>query len=266
MFMRTGRTIPRGLARLVELLELEQPRVLTTPQLARLASQAEVAWPTELLIRRLREHGWLLDLGTRGVWEFAPAARAGAYGSGDPFVELRAVLARDPCAPYAVAAESAAFLLGLSARRPDPEVIGASPGARPPKALRAFRIVRWRSAVPPVVRDGLPIWSTTTLLAFMATRPGGYHDWPNVGEWLPKAVATIEVDDLCRELEGRSAGAWARAAYLLDRGGGRDGAPALMHRAPRGKGPYHLGDRDRPGRYIGAYDVVDSTGLSTAAP
>jgi hypothetical protein len=53
-----------------------------------------VRWPADVAIRRLREHGWLLDLATRGVWEFAPAARAGAYGSGDPLVELRATLAR----------------------------------------------------------------------------------------------------------------------------------------------------------------------------
>jgi len=257
----TVRSIPHGLAPLIELMELEQPRVLTRPQLTDWARQAGVPWPTDLVVRRLREHGWLLDLATRGVWEFAPASRAGAYGAGDPLVELRAVLARDPGAPYLVAAESAAFLLGLSSRRPGSEAIGAPPGTRIPKALKEFRLVRWLPALSPVSRDGLPLWSTATLLAFMATRPAGYHDWPNVEEWISQAAAAATADECAQELHGRSRGAWARAAYLLEAGGARQTAAALMERAPEGSGPYYLGDRSRPGRYSRTYDVVDSTGL-----
>ena len=222
----TVRTIPPGFVTLLELLELEQPRVVTAAQVGHLAEQAAVRLPTEVVIRRLRERGWLLDLATKGVWEFAPASRAGAFNSGDPFIELRATLARDPSAPLAAAAESAAYLLGFSTRRPEPEVIGVAEGGRPPKALRALRIVRWTPSADLVLRGGLPVWAPSTLVAFMGARPGGYQDWRNVGDWLAQAVGQADVFELVGELDGRPRSAWARTAYLLDVGGLADGGRA----------------------------------------
>jgi hypothetical protein len=258
----TARTIPEGLASLLQLLELEQPKVVTTLQLAAWSSEAGVTWPGDVVVRRLRERGWLLDLATRGVWEFIPAARAGAYGSGDPLVELRATLARNPSSAYVVAAESAAYLLGLASRGPEREVVGVPEHARSPKAFRGFRIVRWSLRTAPVHRLGLPVWSQAVLLAFMATRPSGYQDWPNVGEWLVQAVAQMETDGLKLELTGCPRGAWARAAYLVDRGGRPDVARSLLLAAPPGSGPYYLGDRrGEAGRYSRDFDVIDSIGL-----
>jgi hypothetical protein len=261
----TTRTIPKAWARLIERLELEQPRVVTANQLAAWAEEAGVAWPTRVIAQRLRERGWLLDLTTKGVWEFAPASRAGAFSSGDPLVELRATLARDPSAPYVVGAESAAYLLGLGMRRPEPEVIGAPEGARIPKALLAFRIVRWRPATPPASRDGLPVWAPITLLAFMGARPGAYQDWPNVGEWLGQAVRQVAASQLTLELGARPRSAWARTAYLLYAGGHEEAARDLMSRAPVGKGPYYLGHRRAGGRYASAFDVVDTIGLTAGS-
>jgi len=257
----TTRTIPKAWAGLIEKLELEQPRVLTAGQLAAWAEEAGVAWPTRVIAQRLRQHGWLLDLITKGVWEFAPASRAGAFSSGDPFIELRATLARDPSAPYVVAAESAAYMLGLASRRPEPEVIGAPEGVRAPKALQGFRIVRWQPATPAARHDGLPVWALSTLLAFMGARPGGYRDWPNVREWLGEAIRQVMVSGLAAELADRPRSAWARAAYLLHAGGHGEAAEDLMSRAPEGKGPYYLGNRKVGGRYVSAFDVVDTIGL-----
>ncbi len=265
MFSMTVRSVSPGLAPLLELLELEQPRVLTVAGLAEYAHQAGVDWPTNVIAQRLRERGWLLPLSTRGVWEFAPAARAGAYGSGDPLIELRAVLARDPDTLLAVAAESAAYFHGLSSRRPETECISVPAGIRPPKSLGAYRVVRWIAATPPVRREGLPVWSIATILAFMASRPAGYHDWPNVGEWLVQAASAVEVDELMAELVRQSAGSWARAAYLLARGEADSSARALMRHAPKGVGPHYLGDRRVPGRHHAVYDVVDSTGFEVSS-
>ena len=219
--------------------------MVTAAQLATWAREAGSGWSSDLLARRLRERGWFVDLATKGVWEFAPASRAGAFGAGDPLIELRATLARDPSAPFVAAAESAAYLLGLAGRRPDPEVVGAPEGTRPPKALKGLRIVRWRPAVGPVFRDGLPTWAPSTLLAFMATRPSGYHDWPNVGEWLVQAAAQTTVQDLSLELASRPRSAWARASYLLDRGGHADAARVLLAPGARRQGSVLSG---RPGR------------------
>lgn len=259
----TARDIPSTLAPLLELLELEQPQVVTTADVRTMAAKAGVDWPVDLVVRRLRERGWLLDLQTRGAWEFAPAARAGALGAGDPMIELRAVLRKNPDAPLAVGAESAAYRLGLSSRRPGREVIGAPKEARLPRALRQFRIARW---TPRHVdrRDGLPVWTVEALLAFMASQPASYHDWPNVGEWIAAAADGVTVDDLRAELSGRSRPAWARAAYLLDRGGRPDLASQLFDYAPHGRGPYYLGSRKAPGRYFNKYDLIDSTGMEVS--
>jgi len=261
----TVRSVPAGFAPLLQLLELEQPRVVTTAQIGDFAQEAGLGIPVDVTVRRLRERGWLLPLATRGVWEFAPAARAGAYGSGDPLIELRAVLARDPEAPLAAAAESAAYLLGLSSRRPETECVAAPSGFRSPKSLALYRLVRWSAVTPLVRREGLPVWPLPTLVAFMAARPGGYRDWPNVGEWLVQAASAVDADELARELEGQSAGSWARAGYLLSRGGAAPAAASLMQRAPHGAGPFYLGDRDTPGRYSAAFDVIDSTGLEVTS-
>ena len=261
----TARDVTKALAPLLQQLELEQPRVVTKAALESLATSAGVDWPVEVVVRRLREAGWLLDLKTRGVWEFAPAARAGAFGSGDPLVELRATLARKAGSPLAVAAESAAYLLGLASRRPDRDVVGAPAGVRTPRALRDLRVVHWVPRTELVAKDGLPVWSVTTLLAFMAAKPGGYRDWPNVGEWIVQAAMVTPAEAIAEELSGHPRAAWARAAYLLDRGAESDIAVQLMELAPSGTGPFYLGRRALSGRYDGRFDVVDSTGLEVRA-
>jgi hypothetical protein len=261
----TGRPSTPALSRLLELLELEQPRVVSRDGLEHLAQEAGVHWPINVVLQRLRERGWLLDLKTRGVWEFAPAARAGPYGAGDPLIELRATLARRSSAPFAVAAESAAYLLGYVSRRPAREVVGMPAHVTVPPALRAYRVVRWEPRAPLAERESLPVWSPTTLLAFLAARPSIYRDWPNVGEWLRAAVGAADGDLLRVELAGRSRAAWARAAYLLDVGGQSAAAAQLMQDAPGGAGPYYLGSRDRAGRHSKAFDVIDSTGLEIGA-
>ncbi|MGV8084549.1 MAG: type IV toxin-antitoxin system AbiEi family antitoxin [Coriobacteriia bacterium] len=257
----TGREVTKTLAPLLQELELEQPRVVTKVELRSLADAAGITWPIEVAVRRLRERGWLLDLKTRGVWEFAPAARAGSFGSGDPLIELRAVLARDSRVPFAVAGESAAYLLGLTSRRPDREVVGAPEGIRLPRALSAMRAVHWVPRTKPADKDGLPVWSISTLISFMAAQPSGYRDWPNVGEWIAQAARETSAEAISEELSGHPRAAWARAAYLLDAGGRADIAARLLDLAPPGTGPYYLGNRRVSGRYSKTYDVVDSTGM-----
>lgn len=257
----TARPSSPSLSRLLELLELEQPRVVTRSQLEGLVRDAGIESPVDLVLQRLRERGWLLDLKTRGVWEFAPAARAGAYGSGDPFIELRATLARRQETSFAVAAESAAYLLSYASRRPDREVVSVPAGSIVPPALRAYRVVRWRARAPLVEREGLPVWSASVLVAAMAIRPSSFRDWPNAGEWLSRAAADVAFDEIRLELEGHARSAWARAAYLLAVGGQTDAADALLAAAPNGTGPYYLGPRDKRGRHAKAFDVIDSSGM-----
>ena len=185
----TARSIPASTAPVLEELELERPKLVTAELLRDLAARRQVGMPVDELVERLRRHGWLLDLRTRGVWEFAPAARAGALGSGDPFIELRATLLRRPELPVCVAGESAAWLHGLSGRPPGRHVIAAPPKLELPPALEKFRAVRHSARLSPDTVDGLPVWRVATLLVQMAARPSSYRDWPNVGDWLTEAVA-----------------------------------------------------------------------------
>lgn len=261
----TARHISRSLAPLLALLELEQPRVISREGLATWAREVGIGWPVDVVVQRLRERGWLLDLKTRGVWEFAPGARAGAFDSGDPLIELRATLERRRDAPCAVAAESAAFFLGYASRRPEREVVAVPSGFRVPPALRDYRVVRWPASQAIIDREGLPVWSPSMLLVFMAVRPSQYRDWPNVGEWLPTAIADADATAVRRDLADEPRSAWARAAYLFDRGGSAPEAARLMKAAPQGAGPYYLGARERSGIYAKTYDVIDSTGMEVGA-
>ena len=257
----TMRTITPTLAGVLEELELEQPGFVTMQDIERLGRAAGVTWSPALLARRLRERGWLLDTGVRGVWEFAPASRAGTFGAGDRLAVFRAVLSRDPESGYQVAEESAAFLLGYSSRPPAKEVIAALPGANVPPALRSGRVVRWQSKLEPASVSGLPVWRVETLLAAMSARPSSYGDWPNVGDWITAAVGDADLADLRLELKGKARAAWARASYLLWLADRREDADLFMADAPPGMGPFYLGDRDKEGSYFRRFEVIDSAGM-----
>jgi hypothetical protein len=70
-----------------------------------------------IVAARLRELGWLLPTGQRGVWEFAPAAVAGPYSRGGHTRLLRSVLARAEVA-CGLTFQAAAWAHGLADRAP----------------------------------------------------------------------------------------------------------------------------------------------------
>ncbi|MDB5073023.1 MAG: hypothetical protein JWM87_4134 [Candidatus Eremiobacteraeota bacterium] len=209
------------------------------------------------IARDLQRLGWLLPLRTKGRWEFAPGARAGAVPSGDPFVELRATLQRRDL-PVALAYDSAAWLQGLSTRQPNKHVLATYPSQRKlPPALSDFRVTRIWGALEPDQKDHLPVWRVPTLLAMMAIEPHYYRDWPNVMEWLEEAFRRSDAADLERELDKAPNTARIRLAYLADRADFKDVANQLMQSA-QPHGVTYLGrDRTRA-RFVREYNLVDS--------
>jgi predicted transcriptional regulator of viral defense system len=253
-----SRRIPRGLAPIVEKLELNQPQIVSLSDLEELRDQADVGSSVQDIAKRLAEHGWLLPLRARGMYEFAPAARAGRYSAGDPFAELRATIARRPDLPVAVAHESSAWLHSLSPRLPSRNVLAIPSNVDVPRALSEFRIVRTRATSDPVQINKLPVWSIETLLAMMADRPSSFHDWPNVREWLNDAVNRISPVIIEREADHLSKAAVARLAYLVARGGNEEVASELIGRRGIPTGPVYFGTDRRSGVFDKRFNIIDS--------
>lgn len=255
---KTTRKLSNILAAIVEELELQQPRVVSREDIAQIMRDRDLGTWTDALTFRLRKEGWLLPLRTRGVWEFAPGARAGAYGGGDPHIELRATLRRDPEFPGQLAYESAAWLQGLVQRAPVREVLSLPNRTEAPVALSGYRIVHQRPSLSTLDKDGLPVWRIESLITLIAVRPEAYHDWPNTMQWLASAAAKIDASMIRDELKGRPVSVRVRTAYLLDRGGNRSQARALVGDIGAGAGPIFLGPRTKDARFDKRYNLYDS--------
>ncbi len=253
-----SRSAPASVAGVLSELELEQPQVVTREQLSEFAGRAGVPLPVSTVAERLVRHGWLLPLRTRGTWEFAPGSRAGPIGSGDPFVEVRATLARRPGFSVTVGYDSAAWLQRLTSRSPAKHVLSIPPAASVPHALRGFRVTRVQASLEPDEVRGLPVWRVESLVALIGVRPSAFRDWPNIDEWLNIAVSRVDQGLLVAELEGRPRSAWMRTGYLVETGGHTPLADHIRDMAPPGSGPFYLGPRDAVSRYNKKWDVYDS--------
>lgn len=239
-------------------LELENPQIVTRQLLAALVDRTGLNLPVEVVAERLQRHGWLLPLRTRGAWEFAPGSRAGAFGSGDPFIELRATLARRPGFAAAVAYESAVWLHNLSDRSPNRHVLSIPKSESVPHSLRDFRMTRIQPVLDTVgVRD-LPVWRLESVVVLIGVRPTSFGDWPNLDSWFISAARRADPEAIVSELAHRSRAAWMRTGYLLEWAGNHDLADLIRDGAPAGSGPFYLGARDRPGRYSSEWQVMDS--------
>ncbi|OJX65489.1 MAG: hypothetical protein BGO95_10500 [Micrococcales bacterium 73-13] len=209
------RPIAPSLAGVLERLELEQPELVTSDDLARLVDEAGLRTPTKVIAARLRDAGWLLATDRRGVWEFAPASVAGPYSRRDPVTPLRAFLSQRPSARCALTFQAAAWAHGLADRAP----------ARLEIAVANRELVRQLPAtlvasvfVPNlnyVERRGVPTLQPESVLVHMVSRPAAVRSWESALEWLPSLAAELQLDTVARELSGRPAAVRARAGYLL---------------------------------------------------
>ncbi|MGH3546171.1 MAG: type IV toxin-antitoxin system AbiEi family antitoxin [Mycobacteriales bacterium] len=257
--MTRTRSIPPSLAPVLTELELMRPAVVTSAGLTKLLQQLGQSITAKRAAARLRELGWLLPLRSRGVWEFAPADRAGALHGGDTFIELRAALAARPQLRIGVGFDSAAFLRGLSTRQSTREVIVVEPGTARLPAHSEFRRVELALPAPAYSEmNGLRVQTSTGIIAAIAIRPDGFADWPGLGEWLTVAVNHVDAAQLRSFLTGRSPAAWARAAYLLYAGGASSAAETITLAGPPGKGPFYLGPRQPGGHHDATTRVIDT--------
>ena len=255
--MQTSRPVPARLAPVVEELELRQPAVVTRSLLTEMVAQTQVSLRSKAAAERLVRLGWLLPLRTRDAWEFAPAARAGRYSAGDPWIELRALLAHDPDVPVAVAFESAIWELGHASHQPDRPVLAHRRGWRPPPSL-GVRAMTFDWAVPTKTLRGLPVWMEATILVAAAERPAAQGNWGNADDWLPNTFRAANAEDLMREADGRRVSTLARLGYLAEWAGRNDIAEEVETQLPSGLPVTFLGRRDRRAQWSKRWRVYDS--------
>lgn len=251
------RSIPSSIAPIVEELELRQPSIVTRSLLKEVISLAQPRLTVDPVAERLVRLGWLLPLRSRNAWEFAPGSRAGAFGAGDPWIELRALLEHHPESPVAVAFESAVWELGHSFHQPQSAVIAHRPGWRPPKALDARAVgFDWRVA-PRSVR-GLPVLTEASTLVAAAVRPSAQGNWANGDDWLPGTFRAARVDEVIAEARGRSVTALARLGYLAEWADRNDIAAEIEKMLPSRLPVTFLGPRDSRKRWNQRWRVYDA--------
>lgn len=208
------RSIPPSLASVLERLELDAPMVVTIDQLSEILREEQVQSPANVVASRLRERGWLLPTGQRGVWEFAPAAVAGPYSQHDVLLPFRAFLARRSRA-CGLTFQAAAWAHGLADRAPkrlEVAVADVSTARALPRMLDPSMYV------PRLDYEQLrsvPVLAVESVAVQMAATPGAVRSWSSASEWFPELAATLEPERLARELAERERTVWVRAGYLL---------------------------------------------------
>lgn len=253
------RVITRPVADVIEQLELDGDTIVTVDRLASVMDEVGATGSPRMLAYELQRGGWLGTLRSRGAWEFLPAARAGAYSSGDRFLEFRAQHELRPEWPGVLAMESAASLLGLAQRISDREVIALPDDAAFPKAMSGqWRCVRIE--IPDegiIVIDDLPTWDREGLLVGIGIRPSGYKDIAGLGQWLSARPFDVDTDKVLRLLASASAAARQRTAYLLRVSGDREAAQEIIDRDPPTETAW-IGPRRQGGRYDPVTRVSDT--------
>ncbi|MBI4730068.1 MAG: hypothetical protein HY775_11325 [Acidobacteria bacterium] len=231
---------------------------MTRAVLSGIAARTGLRLSADVAVDRLVRLGWLLPLRTRDSWEFAPAARAGRFRSGDPWIELRALLQHEPDAPVAVAFESAAWVLGHSSHQPSVPVLAHRRGWRPRRSLGGMRTVTHEWALPLRTVSGLPVWCEATVVVAAADRPAAQGDWANADDWLPETFGATTPDEVLAEASGRRASTLARLGYLAEWSGRRDIADRVAELLPSRLPVSSLGPRDSRDRWSKRWRLYDA--------
>jgi hypothetical protein len=254
----TARRAPSGVAGVLEQLELRQPKIVNGDLLSEALAAAGVHLTPQAAAERLVREGWLAPLRTRGAWEFVPASRAGRYPSGDPKIELRALLTRKPDAPVALAFASAVWELGYSTHQPSRLTYAHRTDWRPPRSLSDARTVKYEWVLPTELRQGIPLWHPATTAVAAADRPDCQDNWANADDWLPELMRAITPQEVRSEATGRGTATLIRLSYLAEWSGRHDVVDALTDLVPENLPVTFFGPRQPRGRWVKQWRLYDS--------
>lgn len=208
------RSIPPSLAPILTQLELEGADLVTFSQLDALVRAVGIRTATRNVADRLRQRGWLLPTGQRGVWEFAPAAVAGPYSRGGHTRLLRAVLARTDVA-CGLTFQAAAWAHGLADRAPTSVEVAAATAHDARRLPSELDVSVFPPRLSYATAKGVPVLQPASILAHMATSPARVRSWRSALEWLPDVAAEASPADVLAELQARPATVAARLGYML---------------------------------------------------
>lgn len=251
------RSIPKWLAPIVQELELAQRPIISVDDIQRarpLLARSVVRQAITELVRR----GWLRPLGIQGAYEFIPGAAAGAYPSGDPWLVLRAELARRPDLSIHIGANSAAWLRGYAQRSPSPHFVVTEPTVSIPRPLRAaYRVLQTRPAPATDRIDGLPVPSSTELFVEVAQLAPRLPLDAALG-WLRRLLTDTAPDQVAQMLAHRGRATRARAGYIAECSGSEAHVAAIAALGLPSAGPFYTGPRATEGAYSARWQVYDS--------
>jgi hypothetical protein len=271
---RSGR-VPASVAAVVDRLAQERPAVVTLADVDRYVADTGTTRSSRTVLRELVNAGWLTTSGRRGVWAFIPP---GEDEVTDPYVSLRA-WAATPGVVFALAGESAAWHLGLLARRASgPTSIWIPQGRAIPNALRdGVRLVRldWGPEMAGRVGPrrewlrgrgldltrwsaGLPAFGPEALLVQLGVRPTSFVAWGDLAVNIGRLADACDPSTLLGLFEGQSTPAHQRAAYLLDIGGRAELASEVLGARPTASlSRLTLGDASSGGVWSKTYRITD---------
>lgn len=254
------RSVPGWLAGVIQELELDRSTLVTVDDIQRARPDLDRAVARRAITDLVRR-GWLRPIGMRGTYEFIPGAAAGPYPSGDPWLILRAELARGP-SQFHVGANSAAWLLGYAQRSPSPHIVVTAPEVRIPRLLRATYCVLTAAPAPAHGSvDGLPVPTPPELLVEVAQLAPRLRLDAARG-WLCRLIEDATPSDVVRALHDRGVATRARAGYLADLCGADAHAAAVATLGPIGKGPFYTGPRRAGGPFSARWRVYDTGRVS----
>ena len=257
---RRRRTISDTLSPLVEHLELKGDRIVLLDDIRGLrpgVPDATVRWTAHELVER----GWLEPLAVQGAYEFIPGSAAGAYQSGDPWLNLKAAIRLQPGLKAHVGFASAAWILGYLERAPSKQTIVAATVPKPPPSLsRVYIVIKTSSkkVFGAEQKRGLPVASPERIFVEIAWRPDLVEIRTDL-EWIRRLAANLDgrvVPDHLERLSMKSA--WARAGYLAELVHDSDLANLIEKSMPILRGPYYLGSHKEANQFFSRWQLYVS--------
>lgn len=209
-----ARSIPPSLAPVVEELELAGADLVTASQLAEIVRSAGIRTSPYVVAARLRDRGWLLPTGQRGVWEFAPGAVAGPYTRGGHTRLLRSVLARTDIA-CGLTFQAAAWAHGLADRAPARIEVAAATAREARHLPDGLDVSVFAPRLGYVMVKDVPVLRPDGIVVHMAARPAQVRSWTSALEWLPEVAAEVTYAGIIDEIRDRPTTVGTRVGYLL---------------------------------------------------